>query len=79
MLDLFIDEETNPDNAQLIFTSHNLEIMDYLGKYRTYLVAKEDSESYCYRLDEIPGDIIRNDRSISTLYRDGKLGGVPKI
>lgn len=79
LLDLFIDEETNPDNAQLIFTSHNLEIMDYLGKYRTYLVAKEDSESYCYRLDEIPGDIIRNDRSISTLYRDGKLGGVPKI
>lgn len=85
ILDLFINEETNPNNAQFIFTSHNLQIMDYLGKYRTYLVAKENGESYCYRLDEIPGDIIksgdviRNDRSISNLYRDGKLGGVPKI
>lgn len=79
LLDLFISEKTNPKNAQIIFTSHNLEIMDYLGKYRTYLVAKEQGESFCYRLDEIPGDIIRNDRPISGLYRDGKLGGVPRI
>lgn len=79
ILDLFLDPESNSNDAQFIFTSHNLEIMDYLGKYRTYLVSKEKGESFCYRLDEIPGDIIRNDRSISTLYRDGKLGGVPKI
>lgn len=79
ILDLFINESTNPKRAQFIFTSHNLEIMDYLGKYRTYLVSKENCESFCYRLDEIPGDIIRNDRSISTLYRDGKLGGVPNL
>lgn len=79
LLDLFLNDKTNPKNAQLIFTSHNLQIMDYLGKYRTYLVSKENGESYCYRLDEIPGDIIRNDRPISTLYRDGKLGGVPKL
>ena len=79
ILDLFLNDETNPKGAQFIFTSHNLEIMDFLGKYRTYLVAKENGESFCYRLDEIPGDIIRNDRSISSLYRDGKLGGIPKI
>jgi len=79
ILDLFINEHSNPKNAQFIFTSHNLEIMDYLGKYRTYLVSKENGESFCYRLDEIPGDIIRNDRSISGLYRDGKLGGVPNL
>ncbi|MFJ2387645.1 AAA family ATPase [Pseudomonas koreensis] len=79
ILDLFLSEESNPKGAQFIFTSHNLEIMDYLGKYRTYLVSKENGESFCYRLDEIPGDIIRNDRSISSLYRDGKLGGIPKI
>jgi AAA15 family ATPase/GTPase len=79
ILDLFINEKTNPKHAQLLFTSHNLDIMDYLGKYRTYLVSKEDGESFCYRLDEIPGDIIRNDRPISGLYREGKLGGVPKL
>lgn len=79
ILDLFINDDTNPHNAQFIFTSHNLEVMDYLGKYRTYLVSKENGESFCYRLDEIPGDIIRNDRLISGLYRDGKLGGVPNL
>ncbi|MBJ2210798.1 MULTISPECIES: AAA family ATPase [Pseudomonas] len=79
ILDLFLSNDSNPSNAQFIFTSHNLQIMDYLGKYRTYLTSKENGQSFCYRLDEIPGDIIRNERSISALYRDGKLGGVPKI
>jgi hypothetical protein len=53
--------------------------MDHLGKYRTYLVNKKNNESYGYRLDEIPGDILRNDRPVSTPYRNGKIGGVPKI
>lgn len=76
---LFLNPETNPKSSQFIFTAHSLEIIDFLGKYRTTLVSKVDGESYCYRLDEIPGDIIRNDRLISTLYRDGKIGGVPKL
>ena len=79
IVDLFLNPETNPLSAQFIFTSHNLEIIDYLGKYRTVLVGKVDSESFCYRLDEIPGDVIRNDRSISSLYREGKIGGIPKL
>lgn len=67
----------NDNNAQIIFTTHNSDIMDFLGKYRVYLVTKENNESYCYRLDEIPGDILRNDRSITAVYKDGKIGGVP--
>lgn len=79
IVDLFLNPETNPKLAQFIFTSHNLEIIDHLGKYRTTLVTKVNGESFCYRLDEIPGDLIRNDRSISSLYREGKIGGVPKL
>ncbi|MFZ4965893.1 AAA family ATPase [Pseudomonas sp. Mn2068] len=79
LLELFINPETNKNNSQFIFTSHNLEIIDLLGKYRTILVEKIKSESYCYRLDELPGDMIRNDRPISPLYREGKLGGTPKL
>ncbi|HBO3797513.1 TPA: ATP-binding protein [Pseudomonas aeruginosa] len=77
LVGLFLRKETNPHNAQFMFTAHSTEIMDVLGKYRTLLVAKEKSESYCYRLDEIPGDLIRNDRSLSALYREGKIGGIP--
>ncbi|TOA04168.1 hypothetical protein CGK40_02880, partial [Vibrio parahaemolyticus] len=43
-----------------------------------YLVNKEDGESYGYRLDEIPGSMIRNDRPITPLYVSGKIGGVPE-
>ena len=64
--------------AQLIFTTHNNEIMDRLKKSRIILVNKEDNESYLYKLDET-GEILRNDRSISKIYNTGRLGGKPKI
>ena len=73
------DNETNTKNAQLVFTTHNTAIMDELGKYRVVLVNKEKNCSYTYRLDELPGDIVRNDRSISKVYSLGKIGGIPKL
>ena len=79
LIDFFEDEKKNINNAQLIFTTHNSEIMDELGKYRVVLVNKTENESFLYRLDEIPGDILRNDRSISSVYNAGKIGGKPKI
>ncbi len=63
----------------MIFSTHNAKILDYTKKYRSVLVNKDASESYAYRLDEIPGDIIRNGRSLVSIYNSGKIGGVPRI
>lgn len=79
ILDLFDNKETNPFGAQLIFTTHYSEVMDKLGKYRLIFVNKEDNESYLYRLDEIPGEILRPDRSIMPAYNSRKIGGRPKV
>lgn len=79
LVDIFENSETNPKNAQLLFSTHNQDIIDKMGKYKTYLFNKEDGESYCYRLDELKDNIIRNDRPISPLYKSGKIGGVPRI
>jgi len=79
LLFLFESKEINKNNAQLILTTHNYDIMDRLGKYKTVLVNKEDNESFLYRLDEIPGDIIRNDRPISPIYNANKIGGKPRL
>ncbi len=79
LLDLFEDKSINTQNAQFIFTTHNYDIMDRLGKYKIVLVNKEDNESFLYRLDEIPGDLVRNDRKISPIYNANKIGGKPKI
>ena len=62
----------------MIFTTHNRDILDALGKHKTILVNKEDNESYSYKLDELPGNLVRNDRPISPIYNSGKIGGVPK-
>jgi AAA15 family ATPase/GTPase len=78
LLNFFESKELNPKNAQLIFTTHNTEIMDRLKKSRIVIVNKEDNESYLYKLDET-GEILRNDRSISKIYNTGKLGGKPNI
>ncbi len=79
LLNYFTDPKSNTINAQLIFTTHNTSILNEMGKYRTFLVNKDDNESFGYRLDEIPGDLLRNDRDISPIYNAGKIGGVPKL
>ena len=79
LLDIFEDRVVNSNRAQLVFSTHNSDILDRMGKYRTVLFNKEDGASYCYRLDELPPDILRNDRPIAPLYRSGRLGGVPNL
>lgn len=79
IVNLFLDKKTNPDKGQLIFSTHNTEVIDQMGRYRTYLVNKEANQSFSYRLDEIPGDILRNDRPISPAYKEGKIGGIPRV
>lgn len=78
LLELFTGPE-NTKGAQLLFSSHQNDVMDICGRYRTYLVQKEDNASFCYRLDEIPGDVLRNGRSIVQPYKEGRIGGVPRL
>lgn len=79
LLDLFISPESNPKGAQVVFSTHQTDVLDLLGRHRTYIVNKSENESFGYRLDEIPGDILRNDRPISPAYNSGKIGGVPAL
>jgi len=79
LVELFENKELNKNNAQFIFTTHHTSIMDNLGKYRIIIINKEENESYLYRLDEIPGDILRPDRPITPVYKANKIGGKPRI
>ncbi|WP_319381136.1 ATP-binding protein [Thiomicrorhabdus sp.] len=79
LLELFTNPDVNINHAQLLFSTHDSDILDFMGRYRTYIVDKEDNESFCYRLDEISSSVVRNDRRIAPLYKSGRLGGVPKL
>jgi len=76
---LFTSAKSNPKKSQLLFSTHNTDIIDMMGKYRTIIVNKENGKCFSYRLDELNENVLRNDRPIAPIYKTGRLGGVPKI
>jgi uncharacterized protein len=76
---LFTEVSSNPKNAQLIFSTHNTDIIDMMGKYRTVFLGKEKGKCFSYRLDELNETLLRNDRPITPIYKTGQIGGVPRI
>ncbi|MCL2829534.1 MAG: AAA family ATPase [Betaproteobacteria bacterium] len=78
ILDLFFSPETNPHHAQIIFTTHSLEILNHLHKYQVVIVEKNDRcESEAWRLDSMEG--VRTDDNLYAKYMAGRYGGVPRL
>lgn len=77
LLDLFSSTNTNPHNAQIIFTSHSIEVMGLLGKSQVVLVEKNDCESEAWRLDTMNG--VRSQDNLYAKYMSGAYGAVPQL
>jgi hypothetical protein len=78
LYELFIHEETNPKNAQMIFSSHSHQILSELDKYQIILTEKNvKGSSETWRLDEVNG--VRADDNYYTKYIAGAYGAIPKI
>lgn len=77
LLDLFKHKETNPHDAQIIFSCHTPEILNLLQKHQVYLVEKENLESDAWRLDEVIG--LRADDNLYAKYMAGALEAVPNL
>lgn len=78
LLDLFLQPETNPNNAQIIFSTHSHRVLSRLDKYQIILTEKNDKgESEAWRLDDVSG--VRADDNYYTKYIAGAYGGIPKI
>lgn len=77
ILNLFATPEINKGNAQIIFTTHSLEVINLLEKSQIYLVEKNDCVSESWRLDEIEG--VRRDDNYYAKYMAGAYGAIPKI
>ncbi|MDP2947859.1 MAG: ATP-binding protein [Nanoarchaeota archaeon] len=76
LFDLFIQPETNPNNAQMIFSTHSHQILSKLDKYQIILTEKnKKGESESWRLDEMSG--VRADDNYYTKYIAGAYGAVP--
>lgn len=78
ILDLFANPSTNPQQAQLLFTCHAIEVLNLVHKSQVMLVQKnEDCESSASRLDNVEG--IRNDDNFYAKYMAGAYGAVPNF
>src|SRR6185437_1686757 len=72
LLDLFASSTANPNKAQIIFTSHSVEVMNLLGKSQVFLVEKTDCESESWRLDSMEG--VRSQDNLYAKYMSGAYG-----
>jgi hypothetical protein len=76
-LDLFTNPDTNPHDAQIIFTCHATEVLRYLQKSQITLVEKDGLESHAWRLDSVEGVRIEDNRVAK--YLAGAYGAVPRL
>lgn len=78
VLNLFLNQSTNPHNAQILFTCHAAEVLNLLHKCQVYLVEKDENySSIAWRLDEVKG--IRIDDNLYAKYMAGAYSAIPEI
>lgn len=81
ILRLFNDEEINVKGAQIIFTTHDTNILDskLLRRDQIWFVSKRDGSSSLKSLDEYDRKYVRHDSPFEVFYRDGRLGALPRL
>jgi len=79
IISLFESKETNPNNAQLIFSTHQHLLLNDRTKTQIFLANKsaDTLETEIYRLDDVEG--VRNDENYFQKYIAGVYGGTPDI
>lgn len=78
LIKLFHSKSNNPNNAQLIFATHDSTLLDLevLRRDQVYFIDKEYEEnSISYRLSDIKG--IRKDTPIDKWYLSGRFNAIP--
>ena len=78
IINRFMNKDKNPNNAQLLFTTHNPWFLQDLTKTQIFITEKNDeAATEITRLDEISG--VRNDENYFMKYIAGEYDGRPKI
>ena len=78
ILGWFRSRETNPRDAQLFVSSHNVGLLDDLEKEELFIVEKDGGgATRVHGAQDVHG--LRRDIRLYPKYRAGVLGGIPKI
>jgi AAA15 family ATPase/GTPase len=81
IIKLFNDSSVNKNNAQLIFSTHNINLMspDLLRRDQIWLTEKNNGETLFISLDEFDKNTVKIDSPFNRWYGDGRFGAIPAI
>lgn len=80
LLELFQDPVTNPNGAQLIFTSHDTSLLNHLNRDEVWLTEKSETGSTTLTaLAEYGGDKVRRSLNLERAYLQGRFGALPDL
>lgn len=81
LLQLFHDSEINSKGAQLIFTTHDTNVLDSdtLRRDQIWFVSKDQGVTTLMGLDEYDKRYVRPDSPFEAFYKDGRLGALPRL
>lgn len=79
LIERFSDDKINKGSGQIIFSTHDIYVLDFLEKYEVYLTNKNRNNGVTNfrRLDTIPG--VRNSDNFVKKYFEGEYGGLPEF
>jgi predicted ATPase len=80
LVELFQDPESNPNGAQLIFTTHDTSLLNFLNRDEVWLTEKGDNGATTLTaLAEYGGDKVRRSLNLERAYLQGRFGAVPDL
>lgn len=81
LLRLFNDPEINSKGSQIIFTTHDVNVLnpDLLRRDQIWFVSKKHGASALKSLDEYDKKLVRPDSPFEVFYKDGRLEALPKF
>jgi hypothetical protein len=81
ILQLFHDDEVNAKGAQIIFSTHDTNILDsaQMRRDQIWFASKQEGASSLKSLDEYDKSYVRPDSPFEAFYLDGRLGALPRL
>jgi hypothetical protein len=81
IIKLFNDPNINKHNAQLIFSTHNVNLMspELLRRDQIWLTEKKHGETSFYSLEEFDKKSVKIDSPFSKWYSEGRFDAIPSI
>ena len=80
LLRLFQSSATNPNDAQLIFTTHDTSLLNHLNRDEVWLTEKnDDGATVLGALAEFAGERVRKSSNLENAYLHGRFGALPQV